>query len=636
MNVVAPSPTALKALPWDDPSDAAEEPFPARGLVEEVITRTGVPASVLAAALEDCLRNGSDLGDELVSHGVREDVLAKAIASALGVTFAVPRADERQIWRPPGRDPRLLRTYSPALHTRVYIAPRLATLRRTAEWIAENGGDAVIVTTRSALRAHMAEASAPSRLHAARFRLFTERPEWSARNVLTAPQGYALGIATSILLLAAAFLGWLVVTALHAAISLLFLSITGLRLFILLDHRRERRRRALERNRAEDELRLPASPLPIYTILVALRHEDRMVPALVEALGRLNWPRSRLDIKLVCEADDPATLEAVRAAIEGRAGFELCVVQPALPRTKPKALNHALPVARGDFVVLYDAEDRPDPDQLLEAWLAFERAGPRLACVQAPLVIRNGSENGLTAMFALEYAVLFRAQLPFLARRNLPIPLGGTSNHFRRSALDRVGAWDSHNVAEDADLGIRLARHGYVTDVISAPTSEIAPTRWRDWRNQRARWVKGWIQTYCVHMRHPVLAARQLGAMRMFAFQMLFLAMVAGAVMHTAFVAFVALVILDVALTGETTFDLGWLMVVDVLNIVSAALVFTLLASEVATRRERPLVRYCSTLWLYWIFVSLASLRSLRKLFTDPHGWEKTPHHEPAALQEGR
>ena len=167
-----------------------------------------------------------------------------------------------------------------------------------------------------------------------------------------------------------------------------------------------------------------------------------MLPQLLAALGRLQWPRSRLEIKLVCEADDIDTLEALKA-LPLEPCMEVVLVPPGLPRTKPKALSYALPLCSGEIVTLYDAEDRPDPLQLIEAWQRFSQEGPELACLQAPLVITNGEVGAVPLMFAFEYAGLFRGLLPWLGRRRLMLPLGGTSNHFRRAVLDEVGGWDS-------------------------------------------------------------------------------------------------------------------------------------------------------------------------------------------------
>ena len=178
------------------------------------------------------------------------------------------------------------------------------------------------------------------------------------------------------------------------------------------------------------------------------------------------------------------------------------------PRTKPKALNYALPLARGEYVVIYDAEDRPEPGHLRQALRAF-RAGPsNLAAVQARLNLYNTNlyntkENWLTRQFTIEYCALFDGLLPALDRLRLPIPLGGTSNHFRASALRWLMAWDPFNVTEDADLGIRLARYGYRCRMLGSTTYEEAPARPMSWLKQRTRWLKGYMQTWRVHMNHP-------------------------------------------------------------------------------------------------------------------------------------
>ncbi|RIX99201.1 glycosyltransferase [Aureimonas flava] len=348
------------------------------------------------------------------------------------------------------------------------------------------------------------------------------------------------------------------------------------------------------------------------------------------ALAALDWPRSRLEVFFVCEANDPETIAAVERAIAGEPNFSVIATPRTAPTTKPKALNFALPLTRGEFVVLYDAEDRPDPGQLRAAHAAFRSAPVSLACVQAPLVIRNAADGWLETLFALEYAVLFRAILPWLARRGLPLPLGGTSNHFRRAALVEAGGWDSHNVAEDADLGIRLSRLGYRIGTIASPTSEIAPSRFLDWRNQRTRWIKGWCQTWLVHMRDPRLACRQLGLRAFLTFQILFGGMIAASLMHVVFAGHLLAATHAYLTTGEIHVAAGVLAAVDLLNIALAYTVFILTARLVASEAERPLLRRLWSLWFYWLIVSLAGLRAIGQLVHAPHMWEKTPHREPA------
>jgi hypothetical protein len=237
---------------------------------------------------------------------------------------------------------------------------------------------------------------------------------------------------------------------------------------------------------------LSNAELPLYSVLIPLRDEAAMVPQLRRALSALDYPPEKLDIKFVVEERSPETIEAVRAVLADPR-FELVIVPESRPHTKPKALNFALPLVRGECVVVYDAEDIPDPGQLRIAASALE-ADPGLDCVQAELVIDNAEENALTAMFAAEYAGLFGVLLPFLGRRRLPMPLGGTSNHFRTTALRELGHWDAFNVTEDADLGIRLSRLRYRTDTLDTETSEEAPISFGAWMKQRTRWIKGWMR----------------------------------------------------------------------------------------------------------------------------------------------
>jgi hypothetical protein len=237
---------------------------------------------------------------------------------------------------------------------------------------------------------------------------------------------------------------------------------------------------------------LPDTDLPVYTVLVPLRDEAHMVGQLAEALRRMDYPPEKLDVLFVVETRSLSTVEAVQRELADPR-FELVLVPDALPRTKPKALNYALPLVRGEHVVVYDAEDIPEPRQLRLAASTFATY-PELMCLQAELVIDNASERFLAALFAGEYAGQFGLMLPLLARLDLPMPLGGTSNHFRTDALGQVGGWDAFNVTEDADLGVRLARLKLKTATIASRTGEEAPIHIVPWLRQRSRWMKGWMR----------------------------------------------------------------------------------------------------------------------------------------------
>ena len=245
----------------------------------------------------------------------------------------------------------------------------------------------------------------------------------------------------------------------------------------------------------------------------------------------------KLDIKIVIEPDDVETAAAL-AELRLAAPFDVVVAPEVGPRTKPKALNAALPFARGTFTVIYDAEDRPEPDQLRRALAMFQAEDDDVACVQARLTIDNTADSWLSRLFTAEYGAQFDLFLPGLARMRLPLPLGGTSNHFRTDVLRSIGAWDAYNVTEDADLGMRLARFGYRSTVVASTTYEEAPAHLGPWLRQRTRWFKGWAQTWAVHMRTPVRLLRELGPGGFLTFQLVVGGNVLAALIHPVFLGF--------------------------------------------------------------------------------------------------
>src|SRR5271165_7076977 len=252
--------------------------------------------------------------------------------------------------------------------------------------------------------------------------------------------------------------------------------------------------------------------LPVYTVVVPLYREAEVVEDLVSALDALDYPRSKLDIKLVLERGDRETLKRI-LGMRLPARYEVIVAPPGQPSTKPRALDIALATAQGELVTVYDAEDAPSPGQLRLAAARFA-AEADLDCLQARLTVRNTEDSWLSRLFSIEYAVLFDLINPGLSALELPVALGGTSNHFRIESLIDAGGWDPWNVAEDADLGIRLARYGYKVGSLHSDTSEEAPHELGNWFRQRVRWQKGWIQTLIVHSRHPRDFERDLGPQR--------------------------------------------------------------------------------------------------------------------------
>jgi cellulose synthase/poly-beta-1,6-N-acetylglucosamine synthase-like glycosyltransferase len=374
---------------------------------------------------------------------------------------------------------------------------------------------------------------------------------------------------------------------------------------------------------AEDKSPKSARPLPLYTVLIPLYREANMLPQLGAALRSLNYPRRLLDVKLVVEEDDDETIVAAnKAAADGL--FEVIEVPPGEPRTKPRACNYALQFARGEFLVIFDAEDQPEPDQLLKAVTAFRRLPEEVACLQARLNFFNARECWITRMFALDYALWFDFLLPGLDKLGIPMPLGGTSNHFRVEALRAINAWDPFNVTEDADLGIRLSRLGMRVKTLDSTTYEEATNGVGNWLRQRTRWLKGYMQTWLVHMRAPRQLLRNAGVGGFFGFQFFVGGTVLSALLNP---------LLWSLFLMSYFFDLPSIGLLDASRSVSGfALLlgnalFAYLAMLGPYRRGWiDLSPFALLAPIYWLLISAAAYRALWQLARNPWHWEKTPH----------
>jgi cellulose synthase/poly-beta-1,6-N-acetylglucosamine synthase-like glycosyltransferase len=376
--------------------------------------------------------------------------------------------------------------------------------------------------------------------------------------------------------------------------------------------------------------------LPVYSILVPLFQEERMIPHLIKDLSTLHYPQHKLDIKFVLEENDLMTIEACQK-MQLPSFIETVIVPHSLPKTKPKACNYALQFVRGAYTVIYDAEDRPEPDQLLKALEAFKKYDTpkgEMAVAQAHLNFYNPQENSLTRFFTLEYSVWFDYFLPGLHQANMPIPLGGTSNHFKTDVLRAVGGWDPFNVTEDADLGLRLAQCGWKVRTFPSTTYEEANTKWGNWIRQRSRWVKGYMQTYLVHMRRPLHVLTHQG-FRFFICLQLF---VGGTFLTALICPFLIFMFVYWCLTFTSFFDplfddfswnLAWF------NLVMGYVTFLSLFLFGALRRKYySLIPWVFLTPVYWFMTSLAAYKGLWQLLFRPHYWEKT-HHGLSRLFKG-
>lgn len=503
---------------------------------------------------------------------------------------------------------------------RYYFAPRISEILPLRD-IVERGGlkHRLILTPHAALRQALADANAPALLADARQRLARRWPHATASLDLGMPARVAFVGTLAAIVALTAVAPLLARPLLLPFLLVLIVAPALLRLFA-----------TFHRPDLADDPPLADADLPHYTVLVPLRDEAGMVPQLFSALGALDYPAEKLDIVLLVESTSPETI-AMAAACLHDARFELFVIPDAPPHTKPKALDYVLPLVRGEHVVVFDAEDIPARNQLRRAAERFA-AHPEIDCLQAELRIDNGAETWLTALFAGEYAGLFTLLLPWLAQHDLPLPLGGTSNHFRTSALRAVGGWDAFNVTEDADLGVRLARMRSRTGTLAVATAEEAPIRLGAWMRQRTRWMKGWMQTFLVHNRHPIQFRRDIGWRGWVFFQIYVGSLIASSLIHTVFALTIAV---QIALSG-----IGWLRLSDIWDglyllvlVIGYGGAFGIALAGLARQGKLELAVFQLLLPIYWLLHAIAAVRAASELITRPYFWSKTRHGETRVVR---
>ncbi|HEY0634586.1 MAG TPA: glycosyltransferase family 2 protein [Gammaproteobacteria bacterium] len=464
----------------------------------------------------------------------------------------------------------------------------------------------------------------------ARFALAEREPEYSANHVFTAPQLVLIYLLLSVALLALTL--WPVNTLIVAnlLISLFLLVNFGMRAmlgWVAADAHID------VKVSSEEVAALSDAELPTYTVLVPMYKEPEVLPIITDALRRLDYPLSKLDIKLILEDDDAQTVEAAKKlGLEGI--FEIIRVPASLPRTKPKACNYALQFARGELITIYDAEDRPEPDQLKKAVVAFRKATPNTAVIQARLNYFNAEENWLTRMFTLEYSLWFDFYLPALDALNIPIPLGGTSNHFKMHVLREVQAWDPYNVTEDADLGVRFTQRNYHVGVVNSTTYEEATSHVGSWIRQRSRWLKGYMQTYLVHMRRPLRLYKKLGHVGFWGFQFFIGGTIVSVLLAPWLFAMFGLWLVTRSHDLDFIFP-PLVLYISLFNLLLGNGFLVYLSSlSVFKRQLYRLIPYALSTPIYWLLMSWASYKALWQLVHNPFYWEKTQHGVTRYTQE--
>ncbi len=367
---------------------------------------------------------------------------------------------------------------------------------------------------------------------------------------------------------------------------------------------------------------------PKYTIFCPLYQEWSVVPQFVSAMKQLEYPKSKLQVMLLLEEDDTQTINKVKD-MKLPEYFKVVVVPDSKPKTKPKACNYGLRLASGEYIVIFDAEDVPEVSQLKKAVIAFEKAEKDVVCVQAKLNFYNPQHNLLTRIFTAEYSLWFDLILTGLQSITAPIPLGGTSNHFKKQMLTSLGGWDSFNVTEDCDLGIRLAKRGYRTEIINSLTLEEANSSLSNWFNQRTRWIKGYFQTYLVHMRQPADFIKNNKAAQLINFQIIVGGKVLSMLINPIMWIITALYFAKRTSYGfiiETFFPGPILYIGTVSLVVGNFLYLYYYMIGCAKRGNWWLIKYIYLVPFYWLAMSVAAWVAVYRLFTNPHYWFKTKH----------
>jgi cellulose synthase/poly-beta-1,6-N-acetylglucosamine synthase-like glycosyltransferase len=607
------------------PNDAALKGRP----IGEILLKLGrITEEQLGEALRLSKSWGTPLGQVLLSQGyVRSFHFYQALAKQLGKRFIDLTKDPPHEW--------LLKPEDMAEYQKLLVMPWreedgkvwLVTCRHGAdvdEFGARRYGDQFEVgitsqfdllwTTQKVFSGEMTQSALSS--------LADATPQYSARIVFTQRQIIAMFVVFSAILAGIFVAPTPTLIAVNAFIAIFYLLTFSLRT-VLSWHGAAT---AAEYKITAAEVRsLKDHELPHYTVLVPMYKEPEVLPILASALRKLNYPRAKLDIKLLLEEGDTETIEAAKK-LQLESIFEIVRIPPSQPQTKPKACNYGLHFAHGELVTIFDAEDKPEPDQLKKVVLAFRKAPKNVACIQARLNYYNREENWLTRMFTLEYSTWFDLLLPGLEALRIPIPLGGTSNHFRTDLLRDLLAWDPYNMTEDADLGVRLTQKGLKVQVVNATTYEEANTRVGNWIRQRSRWIKGYMQTYLVHMRHPIKLYRSLGPVGFWGFQF-FIGGTVFCVLLNPVLWFLFCGWAVGLVSGLDLYFPPWVVSFSLFNLLfgNAAMVYFFMLGAYKRGYYR-LLFYAFTAPVYWALMSIAAYKGLWQLIHNPFYWEKTQH----------
>jgi len=454
------------------------------------------------------------------------------------------------------------------------------------------------------------------------FLLETVKPEWSARQPLTMFQKIFMTLLIAIFLASMWKDPWRILHLVVIISTIFYLAFSLYKLLLICFSVSK----SSEIFISQQELQsLDESELPVYSILIPLYKEPESVTQIIKSISVLDYPPHLKDVQLLLEEDDIQTRQAVDA-LKLPQGFRVTIIPRSFPRTKPKACNVGLAKAKGKYLVIYDAEDKPEADQLKKAVVAFMKISPSVVCLQSKLNFYNQHQNLLTKWFTAEYSAWFDLSLPGLSALGAIIPLGGTSNHFITDKLKELLGWDAYNVTEDCDLGVRIYRAGYCTLMLDTTTWEEACSSLKFWIRQRTRWLKGYIQTYFVHMRNPVRLLLELGFLNFIHFQIL-IGGIIFAFLINPFFWFLTLIWFIFKVELLSSFFSGIIFIIGTLCLFAGNFAFVYAGAIACYHRGCfALVKYAILAPLYWVLMSIGAWRAVIQFFANPFYWEKTRH----------
>ena len=602
------------------------EALPRTPLGQLLLARGVIDAEQLEAALDLQDREHVLIGEAFMAHGTRQEDVWKALATQWGL----PQINLASHW--------VDTTLANELDAREAIRHRILPLRRGAGRAIVAVADPndrraldyaeaklrvaiePIVVTPASLRRRQEAVYRHQLVQNAIALLHAKTPEQSAHVTLTRSQKKALvvigllAVALIVVMRGAFFI------ALAGAVITLYAAVVMFRAYVTVIGARSQQLISVSREEIDS-----LTDFPVYTLLLPLYREAGVLPQLISACRALEYPASKLDIKLLLEEDDIETIDIVlQTALPPN--FDVLIVPADGPRTKPKACNYGLQFARGEYSVIYDAEDVPAPDQIKKALVVFRRSGRLVGCVQAQLNYYNPQQNMITKWFALEYMSWFDFFLPGLVKLGLPVPLGGSSNHFPTRLLRELGAWDPNNVTEDADVGMRLHRTGYETALVDSVTLEEANSDYINWMRQRSRWGKGYLISWLVLMRHPRLLMRDVGWRSTVAIQLTLGGTFGVSVLNLLVYLLTLLWLLAQLGFIQYLFPTG-IYYVGMAELVFGNFLFLYLGLWCAHhRRTYDLTHAAVFSPLYWLMASVAMIKAGIQAINKPTFWEKTVH----------